>query len=121
MSDAVSKVAILSETRLQQARFATKISVTSATSATADTEAPALTGLTFTPTEIDVSAAGQQVTLSLTVTDVGTGASEITVQLNGPGGQQTAFCSATLTSGDAAWSRFPGAVNRGCGLLLPSR
>jgi hypothetical protein len=67
----------------------------------ADLEAPVLTGLSFTPTEVDVSAADQQVTLSLTVTDVGTGVAVITVQVDAPGTPQTALCTAGLTSGDA--------------------
>lgn len=94
----MSNVNILWEAQLQDAGLSTKIPVVDTDP---DTKAPALAGLTFTPTDVDVSASDQQVTLSLRVIDVGTGASVITVQLDGPGGQQTALCGAGLTGGDA--------------------
>jgi uncharacterized protein YjdB len=78
--DAISNRRSYSEAALAAAGYPTKIQVTSV----ADTQAPTLTGMSFTPSSIDVSTGARTVDFTFTATDAGSGVQGIEVYLNGP-------------------------------------
>ena len=111
MSDAVGNVANLSASDLASMFFPSSLPVTSV----ADTTPPALTGLTITPSSIDVSNGPKSVTLAMNLTDSQSGVAFPC---------QNAPCNATLyvfgPTGDQLLREFPfdvhltsGTVNQG--------
>ncbi|HEU4558192.1 MAG TPA: Ig-like domain-containing protein [Longimicrobium sp.] len=68
---------------------------------TADTEAPVLTGFSFTPDSVDVRSSSQQITVTLTATDAGTGVygPSSNIVFRSPVNDQRVNCSPQLVSG----------------------
>lgn len=90
--------------------FPTSLTVTS----DPDTVAPALTNFTLMPTTVNVSAASQNVTCNMTLTDAKSGVVASICQLAAPDSDQVAACSATSPS-----SGTPANGTWSCTLTIP--
>ena len=97
--------------QLESAGLPTTLTVASAA---ADTVAPTLAGLSFTPAAVDVAADSQRVRFSFHVTDAGTGVRSASVTVvSASGGQYRQCFDAALAAGtraDGTWS---------CSLVIP--
>ncbi|HEX8430361.1 MAG TPA: Ig-like domain-containing protein, partial [Longimicrobium sp.] len=107
-SDAIGNRRSYDEETLAAAGYATKLQVTSVS----DTQAPTLTGMSFTPSSVNVGAAAGTIDFTFTATDAGTGVQGIDVYLSGPrdalgNTPQTRSCYASsLSAGTRANGTF---------------